>query len=87
MPDIITFSMSEAIRNAKNFGTWSIVENEPTSVNVRFLTRTGREDETQFDLYDEKENELCTLWLQMHDEFEADFNSVIAVEALGYIAD
>ena len=81
-------TINEAIVTARTACTWGITPYEPTSVDVGFIDRTGREDETQFDLYSgSPEQELERLWESMHDEFGADHDSVTYVEAYGYIVE
>jgi len=84
-------NIRDAVRQAKKMGEWSVVEYEPTSVDVEFVTDDGRDDETQLDIWgatdEEKINELEWLWESLCYEMESDRNSVSSVFAYGYIVD
>lgn len=81
-------TIKEAIAEAKATYNWSIVDHEPTSVNVGFYNyRDSREDESQYDLYDDFETELEELWNSQYKEMDSKIDAVLYVEALGYIQD
>lgn len=80
-------NIKEAIWESNKKGTWKAVPYRATSVVVRFLTNEKVEDETELDLYEiNKEKELSKLWASLADEFESSDNSVISVEAYGYLS-
>lgn len=82
-------TIKEAIAEAKQTYNWSVVDHEPTSVNVGFYNYLDeRDDETQFDLWsDAPENELEELWSDQCEEMNSKIHGVLYVEALGYIQD
>lgn len=82
-------TIKKAIAEAKRTCNWSVVDHEPTSVNVGFFNLAeGREDETQFDTWgDNPEKELEDLWNDLCKEFNSSRTNVLYVEALGYIQD
>ena len=44
-------TINSAVSKAKSSYTWSIVPHEPTTVSVRYKTKDGTLQETEFDLY------------------------------------
>jgi hypothetical protein len=83
-------TVREAISMAKKEYNWSVVANEPTSVEIWFISKSHpnsvKPDSTQLDLYEkDKEKELEELWKSLANEFESDENSVLAVEVFGTI--
>ena len=80
-----TMSMHRAVELAKQSYDWFP---GPTSVRIEFVNRYGRLDETELDLYErDAEAELEDLWKSLHNELEADLDSIICIEAYGYIAE
>lgn len=80
-------TIKSAINKAKSSYTWSIVPHEPTTVSVRYKTKDGMMQETEFDLYtDDPEMELADLWERLCGELGSGRDAVHAVEAHGYIA-
>ena len=87
-------TIQEAIAEAKKNFEWSIVQYEPTTVRIGFLSKwyetddNYHHDETEFDLYDEdKETELAELWESQCEELGSALDKVEYVEAYGYIAE
>ena len=87
-------TISEAIAKAKKENEWfeGLAVAYGTSVDVGFINREGREDETQFDLYAfgtyGYEKELNDLWEDQHNDIlDADVDAVTYVSMLGYIAE
>jgi len=83
-------TIEKAIAEAKANGAW--INDKPTSVNVGYACREGficldDESETQFDLYENHEEDLINLWHQQYDESGSTLDGVLYVEALGYVAD
>ena len=79
-------TLNEAISNSKGIGEWSIVEHEPTSVDIDFVNDDGKLDQTQFDLYsDKKEEELTLLFHDFCEENNFPENRVVGVYAYGGI--
>lgn len=73
----------DAVEAERNSGSWS---EGPTSVGVCFVNREGYDDETELDLHGpDTEAELEGLWADLHEEMEADIDSVTSVEAYGFI--
>lgn len=59
---------------------------EPTSVTVHFVNRNGEEDETELDLHSEcKIYEMKELWAGLHEEMNADMDSIRSIEVYGYV--
>ena len=80
-------TIKSAVNKAKSSYTWSIVPHEPTTVSVRYKTKDGALQETEFDLYtDDPETELAYLWERLCGELGSRLDAVHAVEAYGYIA-
>lgn len=88
---IFEMTIREAVEEAKKCGEWSVVDGEPTSVDIEFWTDEGRDDETQLDIWgftdEEKIAELEDLWASLCYEFESDKNNINSVYAYGYIRD
>lgn len=73
----------DAIKSERNRGSWP---EGPTSVDVCFINCDGLDDETQLDLYGpDTEAELEQLWSDLHEEMDAEIDSVTSVEAYGCI--
>ena len=80
--------IKEAISKAKSSYNWSIVPHEPTCVCVRYKTKDGAFQETDFDLYtDDPETELAYLWEGLCEELGSVRDAVNSVEAYGYISE
>ena len=80
-------TIKDAVSEAKSSYTWSIVPHEPTTVNVRYKTKDGMLQETDFDLYaDDPETELADLWERLCSKLGSGREAVYAVEAYGYSA-
>ena len=80
-------TIKSAVNKAKSSYTWSIVPHEPTTVSVRYKTKDGTLQETDFDLYtDDPETELANLWERLCGELGSERDAVQAVEAFGYSA-
>lgn len=79
-------TIEEAIEVAKETGDWiDDLDNLPVSCDVGFVNRDGRDDETQFDLWEDPEGELIDLWEDQYDLImEADLDSVTYVEIVPY---
>ena len=79
-------TIEEAIEVAKDTGDWVSDDTEfPVSCNVGFVNWEGRDDETQFDLWEDPEQELIELWEDQYDLImEADLDSVTYVEIVPY---
>ena len=81
-------TIKDAVNKAKSSYTWSIVPHEPTTVSVRYKTKDGTLQETDFDLYaDDPETELADLWECLCSELCSGRDAVNAVKAYGYILD
>jgi len=81
-------TINEAVNKAKSSYTWNIVPHEPTTVSVRYKTKDGTLQKTEFDLYaDDPETELADLWERMCCELGSERDAVHAVEAYGYIVE
>ena len=79
-------TVKEAIKEAVKMQNWQVAENEPTSVEVWFLSKNhpnlNNPDNTQIDLYEKgKEEELTELWESLVEEFESGVDKIVAVEA------
>lgn len=56
------------------------------SVLIKFVSKTGQQDETEFDLYsDHKWAELEELWSSMYNEMGAEENSILCIEDRGFL--
>ena len=78
-------TIKTAYKRAKEVFGWP---EEPTSVNIGFLDTYGAQDETQVDIYsDNPVKELTELWDSLYEEMESAPDSVLYVEALGYISE
>ena len=78
-------TITEAIQEAKTRGDWSVVDHEPSSINVWYM-RYMESTSVQLDTWgDNHEKELENLWDEMCEEFGSTLDGVISVEALGYI--
>ena len=76
-------NIMEAVKAERKRGSWP---KGPISVDVCFINREGRNSETQLDLYGpDTEAELEQLWEELHDEMDAEIDSVTSVEAYGCI--
>ena len=83
-------TVRKAIKEAVKMQNWNVVENEPTSVEVWFLSKDhphlDNPDNTLIDLFEkDKETEFAELWESLAEEFKSDPNSIVAVEAYGKI--
>ena len=75
--------ISDAVQVEKDHNSWP---EGPTSVGVCFVNREGYDDETELDLHGpDTEAELEGLWADLHEEMEAEIDSVTSVEAYGFI--
>ena len=83
-------TIKEAIKKAVKMQNWQVAENEPTSAEVWFLSKShpnlNNPDNTQLDLYEkDKAEELTELWESLAEEFESGVDKIVAVEAYGII--
>lgn len=83
-------TVNEAIKEAVKTQNWQVTENEPTSVEVWFLSKShphpNNPDNTQLDLYEkDKAEELAELWESLAEEYESGVDKIVAVEAYGKI--
>ena len=77
-------TIEKAIAEAKENNYW--ISDKPTSVNVGFYNYADeRDDETQFDLWNDHEEELIDLWHDQWVEMKSKLTGVLYVEALGYV--
>ena len=83
-------TIKDAIKEAVKMQNWQVTENEPTSVEVWFLSKSHphhyNPDNTQLDLYEkDKAEELTELWESLAEEFESGVDKIVAVEAYSKI--